>query len=461
MRFRLLSLVIVLLMLTMVCGIAAADTGTDSRAQVVMEKAQAGKDVGRSDGLKTQNKTIAGVTNNTIVARIVGPGIAYSNISYIGTNGTIGFFSNGSTIVGISQGVVLSTGEIHNAIGPNTVSFITHQNFLPGDPDLTALVPGYYTYDATVLEFDFKPTTNVIQIQYVFSSDEYNEYVGTSYNDVFGFFVNGKNIAKLPDSTNVSINNVNLGKHPTYYRNNYAWPGPINTEMDGLTTVITSMVSVQPNKLNHIKIAIADAGDNRYDSNVFIKVDSMAPYTGPVIYTIAPAAGTVGTNNIKVTINGDNFYPNTSFTLKQGKSALPLTKKTYLSRTKMTVNVSIPAGTKNGVWNLTAVNYNGKIYQATGIFTVKSPVPVITTIAPTTKVHGTPGFTLNVTGRNFVPGSKIRWNGVAKPTVYISPTKVSATISAADIATAGSRTVVVWNAAPGGGISNSKPFTVS
>ena len=89
------------------------------------------------------------------------------------------------------------------------VDYITAVNDLSGDTDLDKLVPGYYTYDATVLEFDFKPTKNVIRIQYVFSSDEYNEYVGSKYNDVFGFFVNGKNIAKLPDSTNVTINNIN------------------------------------------------------------------------------------------------------------------------------------------------------------------------------------------------------------------------------------------------------------
>lgn len=183
--------------------------------------------------------------------------------------------------------------------------------------------------------------------------------------------------------------------------------------------------------------------------------------TNPLIFSIAPASGVVGTSNIKVTITGDNFYPNTTFTLKQGTASLPLTKKTYISATKMTVNVSIPAGTKNGAWNLTVRNFNGKTTQATGIFTVQNPVPVITTISPATRVHGTTGFTLTVTGNKFVPGSKVRWNGVVKSTVYVSPTQLQATIPAADIATAGSRAVTVINAAPGGGVSNSKPFTVT
>jgi hypothetical protein len=460
------TVIIVLIVLTIVCGIVSAERVPNARDQQAITRESDKAQPSLPGGLITYNKSFAGVTNNTLVAKIVGAGISYSNISYRGTKGSAGLFYNGTPILGIPYGVILSSGEIQDVIGPNNWDSISTNNGLAGDADLDKLIPGYTTYDATVIEFDFVPKTNVIKIMYVFSSDEYNEYVGTNYNDVFGFYVNGKNIAKLPDATNVSINNINLGSHAAYYRNNdwgdlYPGPYPINTEMDGVTTVITSMVSVKPNKLNHMKIAIADAGDHIYDSNVFIKVDSMSTYTGPVIYSIVPTSGTVGASKLLVKVNGDNFYPNTTFTLRRGPSALVVTDVKYLSKTLKTINVTIPWLSPAGTYNLTVRNFDGQTYQATNIFTAKNPVPVITAIVPASKAHGTAGFTLNVTGSKFVPTSKVRWNNVNKVTTYISPTKVSAAIPATDIATAGTRKVTVFNPTPGGGLSNYKNFTVT
>ena len=75
-----------------------------------------------------------------------------------------------------------------SVIGHNTSDGITANNSLPGDVDLNTLIPGYNTFDGTILEFDFIPQSNdVISFQYVFTSDEYNEYTNTSFNDVFGY----------------------------------------------------------------------------------------------------------------------------------------------------------------------------------------------------------------------------------------------------------------------------------
>ena len=46
-------------------------------------------------------------------------------------------------------------------------------------------------------------------------------------------------------------------------------------EMDGLTVVLTASVDV-PAGVNHVKIAIADGGDQSFDSNVFIRSGSFA-----------------------------------------------------------------------------------------------------------------------------------------------------------------------------------------
>jgi len=103
------------------------------------------------------------------------------------------------------------------------------------------------TNDAAVLEFDFVPTQSTISFQYVFASEEYNEYVD-QYNDVFGFFVNSQNIALIPGSSDpVTINNVNNGDNPQYYRDNdygdFSQNTPYPTQFDGFTSVLQATLT--------------------------------------------------------------------------------------------------------------------------------------------------------------------------------------------------------------------------
>jgi len=165
-------------------------------------------------GLETSDLTTQ--TPEDLVNVLLGGGVAVSNVTYTGTTVSAGTFTGGTGIIGFESGIILSSGSIQNVVGPNTSDGITTMNGLAGDADLAKLIPGFRTFDATVLEFDFVPNNNVISFQFVFASDEYNEYVNTSFNDVFGFFleVNGvkTNVAVVPGtSTPVSINNVNGG----------------------------------------------------------------------------------------------------------------------------------------------------------------------------------------------------------------------------------------------------------
>ncbi|CAK8719582.1 hypothetical protein GKODMF_11175 [Candidatus Electrothrix gigas] len=222
-------------------------------------------------------------TAEELVSNLLGPGVTAFNVTFIGTSDSAGTFADGETAIGFDQGIILSSGNIANVIGPNLQDGITQSNGLAGDADLDSLIPGYSTNDASVLEFDFvvdlTPGVDLttVSFQYVFASDEYNEYVNSSYNDVFGFFVNGNNIALIPDTNvNVSINNVNNATNTEFYINNDLQDGggAIDTEMDGLTIVLTSEIEVVPGETNHIKLAVADAGDTILDSNVFLKAGS-------------------------------------------------------------------------------------------------------------------------------------------------------------------------------------------
>lgn len=243
------------------------------------------------------------ITPNDLANSLLGSGVTINSVGYTGANIAAGTFSGGTGIIGFEQGIILSSGNIKNVIGPNVQDGITAFNGLPGDSDLALLIPGYSTHDASVLNIKFVPTGSVLEFKYVFASDEYNEYSNSIFNDVFGFLLNGNNVALLP-GTNiaVSINNVNGGnpygtnpQHSEYFINNDLNDGgaTINTEMDGLTTVLTVTTNVNPNEENIIKLAIADSGDSALDSNVFIESGS---FSSPQL-TLTPLTAT---NNVGV-----------------------------------------------------------------------------------------------------------------------------------------------------------------
>ncbi len=260
-----------------------------------------------NDGLVTTDLNPPTLTATDLVNMLVGSGVTVSNVQYTGVNHSAGTFSGGTGILGIEDGIVLSTGNISAAVGPNTIDDTTLVNALLGDSDLDTLIIGYTTFDATTIEFDFVPTTNIVTFEYVFGSEEYNEYVNSEYNDVFGFFIRGTNVALIPGtSTPVAINNVNGGgptygdnaSNPDYYINNACddCSCSINTELDGLTVVLTATANVNAGDTNHIKLAIADAGDCILDSDVFIKAASFTAHN-PTLLPLT-ATNPVGSSHV-------------------------------------------------------------------------------------------------------------------------------------------------------------------
>src|SRR5207248_3015750 len=97
---------------------------------------------------------------------------------------------------------------------------------------------------------------------------------------------------------------------------------------------------------------------------------------------------------------------------------------------------------------------------ATVTIAVSNPMPATTGLSPGSAVAGGPGFTLTVTGTNFVGSSVVRWNGANRATTFVSPTQLTAAIPAADLMAAGTAQVTVLNPAPGGGTSNAQTFTI-
>jgi hypothetical protein len=274
----------------------------------------------------------AGVPATNLAGSAFGNGITVSGIPEINCNSAqYGSFTNGlTTDLGFNSGLVMSTGSAVAAAGPSGQNASTSYGISYTDPELTAISPGA-TRDVCIITINIVPQCNTLALRFVFGSEEYPEFVGGNFNDVFGFFVSGPNpsggnytsmnVAQLPNGTPVSINNVNATSNPEFYVNN-SNNGYI--KYDGLTTVLLPVIDVIPCEVYTFKLAIADAGDFIYDSAIFIDFISCSnsvAATNPVI-TPATCNDSTGSIELEITngigpfvVNWEEFPDSTSTSL--------------------------------------------------------------------------------------------------------------------------------------------------
>lgn len=245
---------------------------------------------------------------------LLGSGVLTGNVKFTGEKHAIGIYGDSSRQIGINSGIVLTSGNAFYVMGPNKSPRTGWASNARGDEELDNIARGK-TYDASVLEFDFVTTSENLSFKYVFASEEYLEYVGSKFNDVFAFFIEGPglgkiNIAKLPDGkTPITVNTVNNELNEQYYVDNtyvnttdpYVWdvrnrkvienkyylkkeiPPKYNVQFDGFTTILEAKCKVIPDQVYHIKIAISDVGDGILDSGVFLEAGSFSSYGDQVV----------------------------------------------------------------------------------------------------------------------------------------------------------------------------------
>jgi hypothetical protein len=259
-----------------------------------------------------QGQDIATFVNNNLI----GGGVYVWNVKFANATGNISkpqigtFMSNGYQLLGMDSGVVMTTGNVSVAPGPNNSG------------SSSSPVTGYYT-DNTIasyasgslngcstVDFDFVSISPFVTMNYCFGSDEYPEFVCSSFNDVFTFLVTGpdpvtgatttKNIAVIPHTQStanpngitVTINAVNQGvagstggtgcyyTYSNFYVANHlagANGGPNNAagvQYDGFTQKLSANATLLPCTQYHMHISICNVQDKGYDSGVFLEEGS-------------------------------------------------------------------------------------------------------------------------------------------------------------------------------------------
>lgn len=426
------------------------------------------------------SQTPAGLVQNVLL----GPGVTVSNISYTGSQQAIGYFSAAGTNLEIPEGIVMTTGTVLNngdgPHGPNNSTNSGVDNGSPGYVRLSNLVGGTPTFNATILEFDFIPYSDTVRFSYVFGSEEYREYVGSAFNDVFAFFISGpgipggvQNMAKLPNGTVVAINNVNDGSEASgsyvpgcancaYYKyNGTGSNGPYNAsntyiQYDGFTRPLEAVSKVQCGQTYHLVIAIADVGDGIFDSGIFLQANSLTskvPVT--VDYEMSydafndPAMMAEGCVSTTVTLTRGNTNLNVPLTIPIATTGTATAGVDYSS---IPSSITFPAGqtTVQFTFSALADALTEGIETLNLIFAIPDPCGGTSNQTINLKINDVAPVTVTVDDSDVVcPGSPVEviatvaggvgpyvysWNtGETTSSIFVSPTSTQTyTVSVTD-----------------------------
>lgn len=366
---------------------------------------------------------------------LLGPGVTVSNVMYNGSPSAIGQFTANNTTLGITQGIVMTTGTVQATSsgpqGPNNQSNAGMDNNAPGSPLLSnQVLGGTQTFNAATLEFDFIPYADTVRFKYVFGSDEYPEFAppnNSGYNDVFGFFISGpgivgmQNIARLPNGGGiVSINNVNAITNQQYFHfNGDGNSAPYNAnpqyiQYDGFTHVLEAVSKVQCGQTYHLIIAIADAGDGQWDSGMFLEANSLSTKTPIEIdYTLSQqvytnpdwlAEGCVSAN---VTLTRQNNL-NTSLTIPVQVSGTALNGQDY---TGVPGSITFNTGQSTATFTLNALfdNLTEGLENVVLTFPISDPCGNITPLVVTLYIQDVPPLAVSINGATIAcPGDPIQ-----------------------------------------------------
>lgn len=348
------------------------------------------------------------VFSQTPVTYTANPTNAQINTALIGNNinitgGTLNFgdratqiatFTNGTAAaLQMNNGVFFGTGTVAKLLTTNNATASTDD--IPTtatftDADLTA-IDATATRDVVSYSFTVTlgPKATTLNIRYQFGSEEYPDYVGTAYDDAFGFFVTGPgipgtaNLARLPNNNPTSINKVNFGTpgfntpgvgpvaaydgtqsalyinngHNTtvsggkLVQNTNPGPFPVAVQFNGITKLITySLSGLTPGGTYNFKIVIADAGDALLDSGVFINTiyGTATLIANNDAYTIV--SGSSSTNSV---LNNDSVNGAAPASLSDVFLSQISTTNTGVNLDPLTGKIDVAAGTPAGTYTVT------------------------------------------------------------------------------------------------------------
>ncbi len=220
--------------------------------------------------------------------------ITWSTGTDFGSTNGIGFFDKNGSQWPFESGLIMTSGDVNNAPGPEDETISDGSGGWPGDLDLENFIPGLNpgdTFNASIIEFDFIPVINHMSFDFIFAAEEYGTFQ-CAFTDAFAFLLTDSNnvttnLAIVPGTVDpISVLTVRDEAHnpacpsvnPEFFDKFYGLSGesPLlsPTDFRGHTVIMTAEADVTPNELYHIKLVVADDADTLFDSAVFLAAGS-------------------------------------------------------------------------------------------------------------------------------------------------------------------------------------------
>ena len=246
--------------------------------------------------VNTNTYTVPELVNTVLINS---PCINATNITWrtgtnFGSTNGIGYFENTNPNFPMQSGVILTTGNVNQAVGPNSTLLSAGSSAWTGDATLEATLAAagitMTSANATVLEFDFVPLSPHFDFDFLFASEEYGNFQ-CQFSDAFAFLLTNTatgvttNLAVVP-GTNTPISVVTIRDflyNSTCASVNSQFFGSFNggsnaassaTNFNGQTVVLNASASLSPNVPYKIKLVIADRSDFQSDSAIFLSSNS-------------------------------------------------------------------------------------------------------------------------------------------------------------------------------------------
>ena len=300
----------------------------------------------------------------------LGKGIEILDIQFRGDPSAVGYFSNGLDDIGISEGLVMSTGKTFNIPTPNTQDAQTSFNGIFVQDAQLAENATSNLIDVVLYEIEFIPQSENLSFKYTFASEEYPEFSCNCFNDVFGFFIqrpntnDWENLALVP-GTNDPVSVLTI--HPADTDGDdggctkggiEADCGPVNEHLyndntgspnfyfDGYSDVLTAQTKVVPCQTYRIKLALADVRDQLYDSAIFLEGSSF----GSDVIEIESVTANIDRGVVEGCTDGQVFFQLSAPTLRDTTINFSIigTAQNGIDYESVTPSVFIPSGDSIG-----------------------------------------------------------------------------------------------------------------
>lgn len=247
--------------------------------------------------VNTNVYTVPQLVNNIFINA---PNVSATNVTWrtgtnFGSSNGIGYFQNTNPNFPLQSGIILSTGNALNAVGPNATTLSEGSSSWTGDVNLNAFLANaglqYNSVNATVLEFDFVSLASNFSFDFLFASEEYGAYQ-CAFSDSFVILLTNvntgvtTNLAVVP-GTNIPIS-VTSVRNSLYNTScpssNSEYFGVFNggtnasasaTNFNGQTIKMNATSSLEPITPYHLKIVVADRSDAQFDSALFLGANSL------------------------------------------------------------------------------------------------------------------------------------------------------------------------------------------